>query len=124
MHYRAKRDSIHAESARLLRDMGFSVYDAAHAGNDFPDLVVGACDVTDLLELKTGSAPLTSGQLEFHAKWRGRRVVVLRSVEEVREWGIRQLHERRRALTPVIYTESRTAEVFDGRHTGVTPKGG
>jgi Holliday junction resolvase len=91
-----KRDAIHVESVNLLRALGFSVYDAAHAGDSFPDVCVGLAGVTDLIEFKTGNAPLTDGQVVFANNWRGRPVVVLRSVAAVREWGLKQCHERRR----------------------------
>jgi Holliday junction resolvase len=118
-----KRDSFHAEAVRFLEAVGFSVYDAAHAGHSLPDLVVGAAGVTDLVELKTGNAPLTDGQAVFLERWRGRPVVVLRSMAAVKEWALRQLHERRRSITPaVVHVGAAQAEMVDGRYTGRTPK--
>jgi Holliday junction resolvase len=94
-----KRDAIHGQVVDVFRRIGLSVYDAAHAGNSFPDLVVGSGGVTYLVELKTGKAPLSAGQVAFAASWKGSPVVVLRSVTEAVDWavGIRRHHERRRA---------------------------
>ena len=95
-----KRDSIHAQVADAFRKIGLSVYDAAHAGNGFPDLVVGACGSTYLVELKTGKAPLRPNQLAFAASWRGSPVVVLRSVTEAIDWAVsmrrKGIHDGRR----------------------------
>lgn len=81
-----KRDAIQGAVVEAFRDCGLSVYDAAHAGKDFPDLVVGWAGKTWLVELKTGKAPLTPGQVEFARQWRGSPVVVLRSVTEAMDW--------------------------------------
>jgi Holliday junction resolvase len=81
-----KRDSIHSAVVDAFRKMGLSVYDASHAGKSFPDLVVGYGRATYLVELKTGKAPLTAGQVSFAAAWRGSPVVGLRSVTEAIDW--------------------------------------
>lgn len=83
-----KRDAIHGQVVDVFRKMGLSVYDAAHAGNGFPDLVVGALGSTYLVELKTGKARLRANQEAFAASWRGAPVVVLRSVTEAIEWAV------------------------------------
>jgi hypothetical protein len=93
-HY--KKDAIHDDACRTLHDMGFSVHDTYKVGNGFGDAVVGACLVTDILEFKTGNAPYTDLQQKFHQNWRGLPIVTLRSLAEVREWGLRVLNERRR----------------------------
>jgi hypothetical protein len=81
-----KRDAIHSEVVGAFRGMGLSVYDASHAGRSFPDLVVGHAGLNHLVELKTGKAPLTPGQVAFATAWRGGQVVVLRSVTEAIDW--------------------------------------
>jgi len=81
-----KRDAIHGAVVEAFRKCGLSVYDAAHAGRDFPDLVVGWNGVTHLVEIKTGKAPMPPGQVAFSAAWRGAPVVVLRSVTEAVDW--------------------------------------
>ena len=92
-----KRDANHGEIVEVLRCYGFSVYDAAHAGRDFPDLVVGFGGVTYLVEIKSSeTAPLTPGQVEFARTWRGSAVVVLRSRANAVSWATRTRHELRR----------------------------
>jgi hypothetical protein len=95
-----KRDAIHRAVVGAFIDMGLSVYDAAHAGNSFPDLVVGWGGQSHLVELKTGKAPLTAGQVAFAASWRGSPVVVLRSVTEAVDWAC-DIRRRRGAQCPV-----------------------
>jgi hypothetical protein len=95
-----KKDAIHDDACRTLHDMGFSVYDSHKAGGGFGDAVVGACMITDILEFKTGNAPYTEAQVKLHKAWRGRPIVTLRSLAAVREWGLRELHERRRQPMP------------------------
>jgi hypothetical protein len=80
------RDAIHCAVVGAFRQIGLSVYDASHAGKSFPDLVVGTGGVTYLVELKTGKAPLTAGQIAFATAWRGSPVVVLRSVTAAVDW--------------------------------------
>ena len=81
-----KRDAIHVAVVEAFNKMGLSVADMAHAGHNFPDLVVGWSGVTHLVELKTGNAPHTAGQVAFAAAWRGSPVVVLRSVTDAIDW--------------------------------------
>jgi Holliday junction resolvase len=83
-----KRDSIHGQVVDAFRKIGLSVYDAAHAGNGFPDLVVGVCGSTYLVELKTGKAKLRPNQEAFASSWRGSPVVVLRSVTDAVDWAV------------------------------------
>lgn len=102
-----KRDANHGEIVAALKQFGFSVYDAAHAGRDFPDLVVGFGGMTYLVEIKSSeTAPLTEGQSEFARTWRGSAVVVLRSRANAVSWAANTRHELRRqseakALTAV-----------------------
>jgi Holliday junction resolvase len=92
-----KRDANHAQIATVLKAFGASVYDAAHAGRSFPDLVVGLGGVTFLVEIKAGEkAPVTDGQQAFADTWRGSPVVFLRSKVEAVEWATRTRHELRR----------------------------
>lgn len=92
-----KRDSNHAEIVAVLKAFGASVYDAAHAGRSFPDLVVGLGGVTFLVEIKAGEkARTTDGQQAFADTWRGSPVVFLRSKAETTEWATRTRHELHR----------------------------
>ena len=110
-----KRDANHGEIVEELRVFGFSVYDAAHAGRSFPDLVVGLGGVTHLIEVKAGEKKrLLPGQKDFADTWRGAPVVVLHSRVEATEWATRARHELRRqndakALTACVHREQKGA---------------
>lgn len=92
-----KRDANHGEIVEVLKRYGFSVYDAAHAGSSFPDLVVGLGGRTFLIEIKSSEkAPLTPGQEVFAREWRGSPVVVVRSRANAISWATNTRHELRR----------------------------
>ena len=92
-----KRDANHGEIAQVLKDHGFSVYDAAHAGKGFPDLVVGIEGHTYLVEIKSGpTEPLTPGQIEFAKNWRGSPVIVMRSKANAISWAANVRYALRR----------------------------
>lgn len=77
----SKTDDNQAEIVSALRLVGWSVLPLHAVGKGCPDLLVAKGDVTFLIEVKDGSKPpsarkLTPDQVEFHAAWRGRIVVV------------------------------------------------
>ena len=85
-----RRDRNHKEIADALMAAGCSVWDAAHVGGGFPDLVVGRVigrrRVTYLLEVKDGTLPpsrraLNDAERAWHDAHLGQRAVVL-SVED------------------------------------------
>jgi Holliday junction resolvase len=84
-----RRDSTHAEIRDELRALGATVADTGDMGRDFPDLVVGFCGRSFLVEAKSAKGDLSNGQSEFARGWRGSPVVVLRSREQAREWYLR-----------------------------------
>ena len=94
---RHKLDAGHKDRCDFLRAIGFSVDDTSERGGGRQDICVGAHGVDFRLEFKTGDEPLTSAQEKFHSDWRGRKIVILRSFEETKAWGLRTLHELRRA---------------------------
>lgn len=82
-----RRDDNHAEIAQAFRRLGWTVHDTSQVGGGFPDLVVANGGVNLLVEVKDGAKPpsarkLTPAEQEFHARWRG-RVVVIKSVDDV-----------------------------------------
>ena len=108
MAHWVKRDAIQGEIVEVLRAYGFSVYDAAHAGRDFPDLVVGFGGQTFLVEIKSSEkAPLTPGQVEFAHTWRGSAVVILRSRANAISWAVNTRHELRRKSERLALTAER-----------------
>ena len=81
--YARRRDTVHSEIRDVLRECGFSVFDAGAVGGSFPDLVVGAHGITYLVEIKGPRGKLSAGQREFAEAWRGGPVVVAHSVDDV-----------------------------------------
>jgi hypothetical protein len=73
-----KRDNAEDAICGALTKAGC---DIVYANRKPWDVIVGRAGVTYLLEIKTGSAPLTEAQIEFQKAWRGQYTVV-RSAEE------------------------------------------
>lgn len=76
-------DANHAEIVRQYETLFCSVRDTHAVGGGFPDLVVGIAGVTELVEIKTTDGELLPSQVTFNRDWRGRRVRVVRSVQDV-----------------------------------------
>ena len=124
-----KVDAIHYEALDWFLRVGFSAADTSKLGDGYPDIALGCSGVDIGVELKTDDAPFTPAQTKAHAAWRGHPRVVLRSMAEVKEWGLRTLHELRRgkaqpdphrALEPCVHTHEHTAEI----HRGEPKQGG
>lgn len=87
MRRAAKVDDNQGEIVRVLRQFGVSVEHLHAIGRGVPDLLCGYRGLTHLLEVKDGSrAPserrLTPDQQRWHASWRGRKPVVVESVDD------------------------------------------
>ena len=90
--YARRVDKTQAEIVRALRAAGCSVASLHRVGGGVPDLLVGRAGVTYLLEAKRAAEPghtvknlhaLTNElQDEWAARWRGRPVDVVRTVDE------------------------------------------
>ena len=136
-HYRKRHlDTHHKDSCAFLKQIGFSIDDTAVRGGGRQDVCVGACGVDFRLEFKTGDAPMTPAQKKFHHEWRGRKIEILRSLDETKAWGLRTLHELcrqppqkalpcvHRAETPlVVAIPAVHAEIHRGEYRGKTEEG-
>lgn len=83
---KARVDDNQAELVKIMRDLGASVTITSNVHDGFPDVVVGVCGVTVLVEIKDGSKPpsrrkLTPKQIIFHNEFRGAKTVI-KNVEE------------------------------------------
>lgn len=76
----AKRDATEPAIVEALRRCGWSVQPISVA--DAPDLILGKCGRTYLAEVKTAKGRVKPGQAEWHRKWEGADVVILRSVDD------------------------------------------
>ena len=82
----AKRvDKNHPELVRALRDAGCTVVSLADLGNPrgCPDLLAGYRGLTILVEVKGAKGKLNALQQDWHDRWTGSPVVVIRSVDDV-----------------------------------------
>jgi hypothetical protein len=82
-----RKDTNHKEIVKVLKDCGITVWDAAHIGGGFPDLVISHKGKLMLLEIKDGSKPpsarkLTDDEAKFHAKFHG-HCHVIESVDDI-----------------------------------------
>ena len=90
MRRAAKTDENQGEIVSALRLVGCSVLPLHAVGRGCPDLLVtDTGKQTFLMEVKDGQKPpsarmLTPDQVEFHASWRA-RIVVVTSVREAME---------------------------------------
>lgn len=83
MRKHGRRDSNHQTVIKLYRSAGCSVADTADLGLGLPDLFVGAAGVTDPVEVKSANGDLEPDQETFIASWRGSKVVVVRTDDDV-----------------------------------------
>jgi hypothetical protein len=88
--YARNKDGNHAAVVSALRACGASVEPIESIKGGLPDLLVGAFGITELVEVKDGEKipskrRLNADQQKWHREWKGRRVVVVESVEEALE---------------------------------------
>jgi len=81
-----KHDENHLTIVNALRLMGCTV-ETVTGTEGCPDLIVGAFGIDQLAEVKPNAREkarreLRPSQVEWHAKWRGRKPVVLRTVTD------------------------------------------
>lgn len=82
MGYAKQVDANQADIVRTFRRLGCSVFIASSVGKGFPDLVVGRCGETYLVECKVKNGKLNALQLEFHKSWNGSKIHVIHNSEE------------------------------------------
>lgn len=77
---RARVDRNQVEIVRVLRQLGFQVFDCSRVGQGFPDLAIHRAGTIQLVELKTPTGKLTADQSRFIQS--GWPVRIVRSVED------------------------------------------
>lgn len=80
MRQAARRDANEPEIVAALRKAGASVTPLSMPG--VPDLLVGHQGESILIEVKNDRNGLTEEQETWHQQWQGRRVWIVRTVEE------------------------------------------
>lgn len=76
----ARRDANEGAIIKALREAGAVVVQLS--GEGIPDLLVGVCSSTYLIEVKASDGALTKPQQEFHRKWIGSPIYIVRTPEE------------------------------------------
>jgi Holliday junction resolvase len=79
----AKRDANEGEIVDALETVGASVTRLSAPG--VPDILCGYRGDTFLLEIKNGKNDLTEDQVTWHRQWQGRKVWIVRTVQEALE---------------------------------------
>lgn len=83
MRQAARRDESEKAIIEALLANGWSVQQIS--ARDVPDLLIGKNGRTYLAEVKTGSGKLRPGQIRWHGQWKGKAVLVLRTVTDALE---------------------------------------
>ncbi len=87
--YARRRDGNHSALVAVFQQLGCSVADLSHAGlPGWPDVVVGCAGVDRLVEIKNpatryGRAGLNDNQQAFSRDWRGGKLWVVSTPDEV-----------------------------------------
>lgn len=76
-------DANHAEIVKCYKDLYCSVFETHHVGFGFPDLIVGIGGITDLVEIKNEDGKLRASQELFIKTWRGSKVQLVRTEQDV-----------------------------------------
>ena len=82
MRWNSKTDSNHVEVCDALRKAGLSVLSLHRVGEGAPDILVSSSTEMWLVEIKTDKGKLNDRQKRFHANWRGKPILVVKSAEE------------------------------------------
>jgi hypothetical protein len=80
--HRGKVDGNQKAIVGIFERANFSVQSLAAVGDGCPDLLVGACGWTYVIEIKNGKKPLTPDQRKWHDEWRGFPVLTVISEEQ------------------------------------------
>ena len=76
-------DANHAAIVKAYKDCYCSVFETHHVGFGFPDLIIGVGGVTCLVEIKGEDGHLRASQETFISTWRGGKVEVVRTRQDV-----------------------------------------
>lgn len=86
MRYSARLDNNHREIVNALIDFGVSVLECHTIGRGFPDLIIGYCGITTLMEIKNpktqyGRAGLNKNQRKWQENWKGGPIAVVYDID-------------------------------------------
>jgi hypothetical protein len=90
----AKRvDKNHREIVHAFQKMGASTFSLHELGKGVPDLCVGHQGITHLVEIKGRTGHLNAMQQDWHHRWGGRPVAVIRSIDDAHAL-LQEAHDR------------------------------
>lgn len=98
-----RRDANHQDVVGWYRSLGAYVADTADLGLGLPDLFVGVAGVTDPVEIKSEDGTLTPAQQTFVAAWRGSRVWIVRTFDDVVAHNGDMRRRARRVTPPWVF---------------------
>lgn len=78
-----RRDSNHADIAKMYEDAYCTVLDLSHVGFGCPDLAIALAGRMYLREIKTDHGHLEASQKTFQTTWRGPKIEVVRTQADV-----------------------------------------
>ena len=80
--FSSRQDSNHASIVKDLRLLGYQVHEMKSVGGGFPDILVARNGKMALLEIKTEDGELNDKQKQWHSKWEGPEVGIVRTTEQ------------------------------------------
>lgn len=80
--FSSRQDSNHASIVKDLRLLGYQVHEMKSVGGGFPDILVARNGKMALLEIKTEDGELNDKQKQWHSKWEGPEIAVVRTTEQ------------------------------------------
>ncbi len=78
-----KPDANHSQVKEWYRSLGCSIADTKDQGLGVPDLFIGCAGITDPVEVKTATGKLEPSQETFIASWRGSKVWIVTTLDDV-----------------------------------------
>lgn len=94
-------DSNQKHLLRFAAQLGASVANLSGVGHNIPDALLGFRGRNILIEIKSPNGFLTDGQVEWGRHWRGERVYVVRTEEDLYALlSIRKRNRIRRMICP------------------------
>jgi hypothetical protein len=78
-----KRDANHADIAAWYEELYCNVLDLSHVGFGCPDVGIACGGRLELVEIKTEDGELNAAQKRFAAEWRGPKIRIARTREDV-----------------------------------------
>jgi hypothetical protein len=80
--YAPKRDTNHAAIVGVYRALFCSVLDLHKLGGGAPDALIGCAGIDSMIEIKPEGEEPRALQKDFHRYWRGRKILVISTMQQ------------------------------------------